>query len=245
MISSAAIQRLFDELIEIASNDVSLIEFRTSASERLERALGFDGALWTPASVPTASGQDVLGWRISSDFIVGRSQLPTIAESANAHVERALSIGKFAIDGGATAAEKRTSPFFHEIVRPTGTRSFIAGPLGKRPRSFLTITRSGKAFTREDVRFVDAISSVLANCDELCALRKKRMRRTFDLTPRERSIADLVERGLTNAEIAGALQISKNTVRNRLANAFERMDVSNRAELVARLRDDDDSNGSA
>jgi DNA-binding NarL/FixJ family response regulator len=55
------------------------------------------------------------------------------------------------------------------------------------------------------------------------------------LTQRQRAIADLVCRGLTNPEIASVLGISRNTVRNQLAVTFRRLGVSTRAELVAVL----------
>lgn len=54
------------------------------------------------------------------------------------------------------------------------------------------------------------------------------------LTPRQNEIVTLVARGHTNREIGGALGLSPNTVRNRLANAFKRLDVGSRAELVHR-----------
>ena len=56
------------------------------------------------------------------------------------------------------------------------------------------------------------------------------------LTPAEGKVVALVERGLTNPEIAGVLSISPNTVRNRLAAVFRKLDVSRRAELVYQLR---------
>lgn len=52
------------------------------------------------------------------------------------------------------------------------------------------------------------------------------------LTPRQHEVARLAARGLTNGEIGEALQISPNTVKNRLKEVFDRLDVLRRVELV-------------
>jgi DNA-binding CsgD family transcriptional regulator len=55
------------------------------------------------------------------------------------------------------------------------------------------------------------------------------------LTPRETQIAELVARGLTNAEIGAALWITENSVKQALKRMFRKLEVSSRAEMVARL----------
>lgn len=55
------------------------------------------------------------------------------------------------------------------------------------------------------------------------------------LTPRERQIAELVAKGLTNAEIGAELWITQNSVKQALKRMFRKLNVSARAELVARL----------
>ncbi|MGW0907077.1 LuxR C-terminal-related transcriptional regulator [Streptomyces sp. NPDC002853] len=57
----------------------------------------------------------------------------------------------------------------------------------------------------------------------------------YGLTSRELQITQLVVRGMTTAEIAGALFISPHTVRDHLKAAFAKARVSSRGELVARL----------
>jgi DNA-binding NarL/FixJ family response regulator len=58
-----------------------------------------------------------------------------------------------------------------------------------------------------------------------------------DLTEREREVLDLVARGLTNPAIARRLFLSEKTVRNHVSNVFTKLQVSGRAEAVARARD--------
>ncbi|MGH8000405.1 MAG: LuxR C-terminal-related transcriptional regulator [Brasilonema sp.] len=55
------------------------------------------------------------------------------------------------------------------------------------------------------------------------------------LTPREIQIAELVAQGRTNAEIGTALWITENSVKQALKRMFRKLEVSSRAELVARL----------
>ena len=52
------------------------------------------------------------------------------------------------------------------------------------------------------------------------------------LTPREREVARLVSDGLSNSEVAERLGLSTHTVKNYLFNVFDKIGVSNRAELI-------------
>ncbi|MET9629465.1 helix-turn-helix transcriptional regulator [Lentzea sp. NPDC006480] len=61
---------------------------------------------------------------------------------------------------------------------------------------------------------------------------------TTQLTRREREIAVLASRGLTNKEIAASLVISVRTVDNHLSNAYAKLGVANRGELALALSDD-------
>ena len=58
---------------------------------------------------------------------------------------------------------------------------------------------------------------------------------TVGLTARERRVTELVGRGLPTAAIAAQLYLSTYTVQDHLKAIFEKLDVSTRGELVARL----------
>jgi DNA-binding CsgD family transcriptional regulator len=58
---------------------------------------------------------------------------------------------------------------------------------------------------------------------------------TNRLTPREVQIAQLVAQGQTNAQIGAALWITENSVKQALKRMFRKLEVSSRAEMVARL----------
>ena len=55
------------------------------------------------------------------------------------------------------------------------------------------------------------------------------------LTQREEAIVSLVAEGLKNREIAEALKLSEHTVKNHLFRVFEKLGISNRAELILYL----------
>jgi DNA-binding CsgD family transcriptional regulator len=60
--------------------------------------------------------------------------------------------------------------------------------------------------------------------------------RSFAISNAEHRVLALMERGLTNAEIGQVLGRSPNTVRNTLASAFRKLDVTRRSEAVYQLR---------
>jgi DNA-binding NarL/FixJ family response regulator len=57
----------------------------------------------------------------------------------------------------------------------------------------------------------------------------------YGLTARERHVSELVAQGLPNAAIAARLYLSTYTVQDHLKAIFEKLDVSSRGQVVARL----------
>ncbi|NYI04761.1 response regulator [Allostreptomyces psammosilenae] len=57
------------------------------------------------------------------------------------------------------------------------------------------------------------------------------------LTAREREVLNLVARGLDNRRIARELVVAEKTVRNHVGHIFDKLQVTCRAEAVARARD--------
>lgn len=53
------------------------------------------------------------------------------------------------------------------------------------------------------------------------------------LSPREREVLELLTKGSTNKEIAAALGISDNTVKNHLRNILEKLHLQNRVQAAA------------
>ena len=59
-----------------------------------------------------------------------------------------------------------------------------------------------------------------------------------ELTAREREVVLLLDGGLSNKQIAARLQIELATVKNHVHNILEKLHVSRRGEIAARLRHD-------
>jgi DNA-binding NarL/FixJ family response regulator len=57
------------------------------------------------------------------------------------------------------------------------------------------------------------------------------------LTARERTVLEHIARGLSNDEIAAALNISGRTVRNHITNIFDKLGVDTRARAIVIARD--------
>ncbi|WMT43527.1 response regulator transcription factor [Paenibacillus sp. D2_2] len=64
------------------------------------------------------------------------------------------------------------------------------------------------------------------------SLQKPNQTGHHPLTNREREILDLVARGMTNREIAKALDISDQTVKNHLKNIMHKLHLENRVQLT-------------
>jgi DNA-binding NarL/FixJ family response regulator len=59
------------------------------------------------------------------------------------------------------------------------------------------------------------------------------------LTPREADVLELLQRGLTNAQIAHELSIGVETVRTHARNIYSKLGISTRRDLARLSRDDD------
>lgn len=56
------------------------------------------------------------------------------------------------------------------------------------------------------------------------------------LTPREQQIANLIAEGLKTAELSTELGITQNSVKQAVKRMFAKLNVSTRAEMIAKLR---------
>ena len=148
---------------------------------------------------------------------------------------------------------ERHAPAHEQLVLPTGDwkhfcsrhdhEHVMSGPIvcdGRLVGTLNLARASGTpAFNVNDLADMSALC--LHVSAKLATLRTKSV--TFNsqlaskLTPRELEIAELVAQGLTNAEIGGKLWISQNSVKQALKLMFRKLEVSARAEMVAKLQD--------
>ncbi|MGD1929564.1 MAG: LuxR C-terminal-related transcriptional regulator [Leptolyngbyaceae cyanobacterium] len=94
------------------------------------------------------------------------------------------------------------------------------------------------AFNQSDLANLGAVCTHFsARLAELRKLPSKANPLRDRLTPREIQIANLVAKGLTNAEIGAELWITQNSVKQALKRMFRKVEVSARTAMVAKLKD--------
>lgn len=69
------------------------------------------------------------------------------------------------------------------------------------------------------------------------AARERTDTRSDGLTAREREIASLMARGLSNKQIARSLSVQDNTVKNHVHSILTKLGVHRRGEVIARMQD--------
>lgn len=103
---------------------------------------------------------------------------------------------------------------------------------------------------RTEDELVEAIGAVMADTswfgrsivERLAAIRQKSKgkvsdTRLLDLTERERQILALICEGMSDTEMAGRVNLSKNTIRNHVSSLYAKIGVNRRTAAVAWARD--------
>jgi DNA-binding CsgD family transcriptional regulator len=119
---------------------------------------------------------------------------------------------------------------WHVMAGPIVSRGQLVGVVG------CTREQSMSAFDTQNLADLSAIClhlSVWAATVRLQSVGSAS--ETLRLTPRELQIAELVGLGRTNAEIGTELWITENSVKQALKRMFRKLEVSSRAEMIARL----------
>jgi DNA-binding CsgD family transcriptional regulator len=126
---------------------------------------------------------------------------------------------------------------WHVMAGPIIERGKLVGVVG------CTRDRSMSAFSTQNLADLSAICLHLSvwvatvRCTQIVMQKggQKQTLNTHCLTPRELQVAELVALGKTNAEIGSALWITENSVKQALKRMFRKLEVSSRAEMVAKL----------
>ena len=185
------------------------------------------------------AGFDVIG--VSDAFVeryekIGRAVDPVLQyvleNHAPAHEELVLPVGGWK---RSELYQRCCSEYEHEHI--------MTGPIvgGGQLVGTVHFARIGNttAFNSHDLVHLSAVCTHLSAC--LAQLRTQPQTISSlllkPLTPREVQIANLVAKGLTNAEIGTELWITQNSVKQALKRMFRKLEVSARTEMVAKLRD--------
>lgn len=125
-------------------------------------------------------------------------------------------------------------PWYLEVMRRTGVehemKFWLPSPEGVVRGFYLTREPGRTDFQERDRDVLQLLRGPLAAIRE----RWDQRRNAPGLTQREIEVLRLVREGLTNAEIAQHLVVSKTTVRTHLENIFAKLDVHTRTAAVAR-----------
>ena len=135
-------------------------------------------------------------------------------------------------------AQKHTDFLTHRAYQRLELYQLVDRPIGVEFMMQLWLTPEGARpsrieFDRNDRDFSERDRAVL---NLLLPYLERRCARDVNVTPRQREILALVADGLTNGEIAAALEISPETVRKHLENAYAQLGVHTRTAAVAALR---------
>lgn len=115
----------------------------------------------------------------------------------------------------------------HYMTVPLFARGGLAGTmhLCRRPNDI--------PFTGDDAQIAAVLSGIVSV--NLATLPRSGERPTYPLTRRELEIAQLVMAGKNNLEVARALGIARETVKQTLRRVYEKLEVRGRAEMAAVL----------
>jgi len=100
--------------------------------------------------------------------------------------------------------------------------------------------KSDKPFTIKDVTSLEIItrylSEFMANSHEETVNKEEESFHQAHISQKEREVIELVQKGLSNKEIAQTLYISIYTVKKHLQNIYKKLNVPNRTSLCYKLQ---------
>jgi DNA-binding CsgD family transcriptional regulator/tetratricopeptide (TPR) repeat protein len=198
--------------------------------------------------------------RLGADAIAPRSFVPAYVEAlvrvgrsddaraiATAYAEVAERSGRplavalarrcQGLAGASVGTLESAVELFEAIGNPyEGARTRLSlgqllGRLGRRPEARAMLIPALDAFTVLGADgWAERARSELAAVGT--AVRRPATPRHSELTPQERTVAQLVATGLTNREIAERLFVTTNTVETHLRHIFQKLDVRSRTQLA-------------
>ncbi len=134
---------------------------------------------------------------------------------------------------------QRSSIYQHVGLRYGIEHMMIAPLVGSGQligKIFAMRNRDAKPFNAEDAIAISAVCIHLSTCMAKLQVQPKELDSPpTPLTSREQQIAELVAQGLNNVEIGVMLGITRHSVKQALKRMFRKLDVSARAELVAKI----------
>jgi DNA-binding NarL/FixJ family response regulator len=141
------------------------------------------------------------------------------------------------LDGAAEAIERAIAG--HDVLPDPferGRTMLVAGTVAQRAKQ----KRKAREALEQAADIFDRLGARLWSEKAHAALERTggQRRGELGLTPTEQRIAELVAKGRSNKEVAGALFVSVRTVEATLSKIYRKLEIESRAELAARLQSD-------
>jgi DNA-binding CsgD family transcriptional regulator len=242
---SHLILNLVEDLKDLALQCRAGAEFRYASMERIARVLSFDAAV----ICSTTDGHTMSLHARGLDEQRLCSQLGGyLAEMTLTELRRACD-GTTLRDRDVFEPRRRTELRLYRDYVGTSTEYLWRAWIHRDTFHASAFARSGpgRSHRPTDRAALDHVYAVLvlaesqapahasplrpARSDRRCDPRVGLSRR-YGLTSAERRAVELVQRGLTNGDVAAILGTSVHTVRNQLASVFRKVNVSSRTELL-------------
>lgn len=152
-------------------------------------------------------------------------------------------VGRYVVERHAPAHEELllSSGDWSKLCTRDDHAHVMSGPIINDGRlvGILNFTRCRGTSAFDAHNLADLSALCLHISAKLAAIRAQTSKSLYilphPLTERELEIADLVAKGLTNAEVGERLWITQNSVKQALKRIFRKLEVSSRTEMVTKL----------
>jgi DNA-binding CsgD family transcriptional regulator len=204
---------------------------------RVEQAVGFDAGYIAASFGASTEGRGAV-LEHDAQFLklnLGRFLAEISLEEIAQYTERARRHREV-----WSEPRQRQLAVFQEVLLPTKMEQMaVRVSVRQNNVAGFNLERRGRcsAFSDAELGLIDAVGPFLHIVELLTAELNdadaaQNLADEYSLSKREAQLVALVTRGLQNAEIAMLMGLSTNTVRNTLVRVFEKVGVSNRAELT-------------
>jgi DNA-binding CsgD family transcriptional regulator len=206
--------------------------------QKMDELIGFDSGYMAASWTTVTDGRGaVVG---HDEPFMKRNLGRMLAEIAPEELARYADRASRAEDVWSSARRKQLS-VFNEVLDPANVKKMLVRVSVRQGNvAGFNLERRGIAaeFSDRDLMLVDLVAPFLHMLEVLTLHSQDGSDQTNEfsdkhgLSPREAEFLDLTIRGLQNGEIAMLTGVSKNTVRNTLVKVYEKVGVTNRAELT-------------
>ncbi len=229
------------ELVDVSTGAAGEPELTRWILGNLSTYVPFESAIYLPLphrpAPPIALNRDRKYLELYKHLLRDYARITTGQEKGQI---AAAKTGSYRDSEVFSAKERRELPLFAEIIRPQGISSQLVSHVTFRGErcGIMYLSRHGRtrAFSAKDEAALSRLLPAIALSQASLRSHTTQPDNCEALTPREQQIAFYVERGFRNLDIAAILGTSARTVRNQLSKLFDKVNVTNRAELVSRLR---------